>query len=98
MDTVHHGVSLRVKSVLDACGGDDEAGDEAMEELEGSQQVARGAAGARGSHACMRALTFSANLPHACMRAHGGARRMRACRKVPRWCVRRACATRSMRR
>jgi hypothetical protein len=38
MDTRHHTVSVRIKSVLDSC--DDQAGDDAeMQELEGSQQV-----------------------------------------------------------
>jgi hypothetical protein len=41
MDTRHHTVSVRIKSVLDSC--DDQAGDDAeMQELEGSQQVGGG--------------------------------------------------------
>lgn len=41
MDTHHHTVSLRVKSVLDSCGGADELNgrDDDMQELEASQQV-----------------------------------------------------------
>lgn len=40
MDTHHHKVTVRVKSVLDSCG-DDEGGavDQAMEEMMASQQV-----------------------------------------------------------
>eukprot|EP00879_Flechtneria_rotunda_P028156 GHRR01030236.1.p1 GENE.GHRR01030236.1~~GHRR01030236.1.p1 ORF type:complete len:229 (+),score=85.29 GHRR01030236.1:665-1351(+) len=38
MDTRHHTVSLRVKSVLDSCGDNVDEDDE-MQELEGSQQV-----------------------------------------------------------
>ena len=41
MDTHHHTVSLRVKSVLDSCGGADELNgkDDDMQEVEASQQV-----------------------------------------------------------
>ena len=41
MDTHHHTVSLRVKSVLDSCGGNEglNKGDDEMQELEASQQV-----------------------------------------------------------
>lgn len=41
MDTHHHTVSLRVKSVLDSCGGADELDgkDDDMQEVEASQQV-----------------------------------------------------------
>lgn len=41
MDTHHHTVSLRVKSVLDSCGGADEltGRDDDLQELEASQQV-----------------------------------------------------------
>lgn len=43
MDTHHHTVSLRVKSVLDSCGGADELDgkDDDMQEVEASQQVSQ---------------------------------------------------------
>lgn len=39
MDTHHHMVSVRVKSVLDSCDDDDGQEDEALMELQASQQV-----------------------------------------------------------
>jgi hypothetical protein len=39
MDTHHHTVSVRVKSVLDSCDDDEGPDDKAMMELQASQQV-----------------------------------------------------------
>lgn len=39
MDTHHHKVTVRVKSVLDSCGDDEAPADQAMEEMMASQQV-----------------------------------------------------------
>lgn len=39
MDTHHHTVSVRVKSVLDSCDDDEGPDDGAMMELQASQQV-----------------------------------------------------------
>jgi hypothetical protein len=51
MDTRHHTVSVRIKSVLDSC--DDQAGNDAeMQELEGSQQVGQSGGVARASFLC----------------------------------------------
>lgn len=39
MDTHHHKVTVRVKSVLDSCDDDEGPADQAMEEMMASQQV-----------------------------------------------------------
>lgn len=39
MDTHHHTVSVRVKSVLDTCDDEEGPDDGAMQEMKGSQQV-----------------------------------------------------------
>jgi hypothetical protein len=42
MDTHHHTVSVRVKSVLDSCDDEEGPDDGAMQEMKGSQQVGDG--------------------------------------------------------
>lgn len=42
MDTQHHTVSVRVKSVLDSCDDEEGPDDGAMQEMKGSQQVGGG--------------------------------------------------------
>ncbi len=39
MDTHHHKVTVRVKSVLDSCDDEEGPADQAMEEMMASQQV-----------------------------------------------------------